>query len=77
LRSDGPPTYERALRGSVVDAVEPRIRELLRAWPTMLAERIGWERSVRVLRDRVAELRRAGPRRELDARGVPGGLPAA
>jgi len=61
LHSDGPPTYERALRVSVVDAVEPRIRELLRAWPTMpatvIAERIGWDRSVRVLRDRVAELR--------------------
>jgi transposase len=46
-----------------VDAVEPRIRELLAAWPTMpatvIAERIGWERSIRVLRDRVAELRPA------------------
>jgi transposase len=61
LRSDGPPRYERALRGSVVDEVEPRIRELLQAFPTMpatvIAERIGWARSIRVLRDRVAELR--------------------
>jgi transposase len=61
LRSDGPPRYERALRGSVVDEVEPRIRELLQAFPTMpatvIAERIGWDRSIRVLRDRVAELR--------------------
>jgi transposase len=61
LRSDGPPKYERPLRGSVVDEVEPRIRELLAAWPTMpatvVAERIGWDRSIRVLRDRVAELR--------------------
>src|SRR3954468_23649361 len=61
LRSDGPPRYERALRGSVVDEVEPRIRELLRGFPTMpatvIAERIGWDRSIRVLRDRVAELR--------------------
>ena len=61
LRSDGPPRYERELRGSIVDEVEPRIRELLQAWPTMpatvVAERIGWDRSVRVLRDRVAELR--------------------
>ena len=29
LRSDGPPKYVRAPRGSVVDAVEPRIRALL------------------------------------------------
>ncbi len=61
LRSEGPPKYERALRGSVVDEVEPRIRELLQAVPTMpatvIAERIGWHRSIRVLRDRVAELR--------------------
>jgi transposase len=61
LRSDGPPKYEREMRGSVVDEVEPRIRELLQAWPTMpatvIAERIGWGRSIRVLSDRVAELR--------------------
>src|SRR3954471_13096094 len=61
LRSDGPPRYSRALRGSVVDEVEPRVRELLQAFPTMpatvIAERIGWDRSIRVLRDRVAELR--------------------
>src|SRR3954465_9963731 len=61
LRSDGPPKYERPDRGSVVDAVERRIRELLQAVPTMpaavIAERIGWDRSIRVLRDRVAELR--------------------
>ena len=61
LASDEPPQYRRAPRGSVVDAVEPRIRELLASWPdmpaTVIAERIGWTRSVRVLRDRVAELR--------------------
>jgi transposase len=61
LRSDGPPRYERPGRGSVVDEFEPRIRELLQAFPempaTVIAERIGWERSIRVLRDRVAELR--------------------
>jgi transposase len=61
LRSAGPPRYERPARGSVVDEVEPRIRELLQVFPTMpatvIAERIGWDRSVRVLRDRVAELR--------------------
>ena len=57
IASDRPPKYERPAEGSVVDAAEPRIRELLKACPTMpatvIAERIGWERSVRVLRDRV------------------------
>jgi transposase len=63
IASDGPPKYVRPRAGSVVDAVEPRIRELLRAYPTMpatvIAERIGWERSIRVLSGRVAELRPA------------------
>ncbi len=31
LAGDGPPKYERPAQGSVVDAVEPRIRELLQA----------------------------------------------
>ncbi len=61
LRSDGPPNYERARKGSIVDAVEPQILGLLREFPdmpaTVIAERVGWERSIRVLRDRVAELR--------------------
>ena len=46
---------------SIVDEVEPRIRELLAAYPTMpatvIAERIGWERSIRTLSGRVAQLR--------------------
>jgi transposase len=45
----------------VVDPVEPRIRELLQACPTMpatvIAERIGWRYSIRTLSGRVAELR--------------------
>jgi transposase len=61
LRSDEPPRYERAPAGSVVDAVEPAIRDLLREFPSMpttvIAERIGWDRGITVLRDRVAELR--------------------
>ena len=61
LVSDEPPRYERPRRGSVVDVVEPRIRELLAGCPTMpatvIAERIGWGRSLTVLRERVAELR--------------------
>ena len=61
LAADGPPSMRGRSRGSVVDVVEPRIRELLQATPTMpatvIAERIGWPYSIRVLRDRVAELR--------------------
>jgi transposase len=63
LASDGPPAYRRRPSGSIVDAVEPQIRELLRVYPTMpatvIAERIGWERGITVLKDRVAELRPA------------------
>jgi transposase len=61
LAAEGPPRYARPRRGSIVDPVEPRIRELLAAWPTMpatvIAERIGWTRSLTVLKDRVRELR--------------------
>lgn len=61
LAADGPPKVERPDRGSIVDAVEPQVRELLAAWPTMpatvIAERIGWDRSLTVLKERVAALR--------------------
>ena len=61
LASDQPPKYQRLQNGSIVDEVEPRIRELLQAYPrmpaTVIAERIGWTRSIRVLSTRVAELR--------------------
>ena len=63
IASDRPPKYERPAKGSVADAAEPRIRELLKAYPSMpatvIAEWIGWDRSIRVLRARVAELRPA------------------
>jgi transposase len=63
LASDGPPRYRRPAAGSAVDAVEPRIRELLQAYPTMpatvIAERVGWDRGLTVLKDRVRELRPA------------------
>ena len=52
LVADAPPKYERAPVGSVVDEVEPRIRELLQDCPTMpatvIAERIGWTRGLTV-----------------------------
>jgi transposase len=61
IASSGPPRYERAPRGSIVDAVEPRLHEFLRQWPdmpaTVIAERIGWTNSMTVLKDRVRELR--------------------
>lgn len=63
VRSDGPPRYVRAAKGSVADAFEPQVRELLRVYPDMpasvIGERIGWPYSGRMLRARVAELRPA------------------
>jgi transposase len=63
LASDVPPKYERAPAGSFVDEYEPAIRELLKAFPTMpatvIAERVGWPHSIRVLSARVAQLRPA------------------
>jgi transposase len=63
LANDRPPKYQRPAKGSVVDAVEDRIRELLQQTPTMpatvIAERIGWDRGMTVLKDRVRELRPA------------------
>jgi transposase len=61
LARDSPPRYQRPAKGSCVDPFEPAIRELLRAYPrmpaTVIAERVGWERSITVLKDRVRELR--------------------
>ena len=61
LRAEEVPRYQRAPKGSIVDAAEPAIREQLRLCPTMpatvIGERIGWERSITVLRERVAQLR--------------------
>jgi transposase len=61
LAADRPPGYSRRSGGSIVDEVEPRIRELLAAYPTMpatvIAERVGWSYSIRTLSGRVAHLR--------------------
>lgn len=61
LKSDTPPRYVRASRGSLVDAVEPQVRLLLKEHPrmpaTVIAERIGWTRSLTILKDRVRVLR--------------------
>jgi transposase len=61
VRSVEPPRYVRAGTGSIVDAVEPQIRGLLKEFPdmpaTVIAERIGWDRSMTVLKERVHLLR--------------------
>ncbi|MFY1692799.1 IS21 family transposase [Plantactinospora sp. WMMB782] len=61
LAAEGPPRYQRPAKGSIVDAVEPQVRALLREWPTMpatvIAERVGWTRSLTVLKERVRLLR--------------------
>jgi transposase len=63
IASDVAPKYERRLAGSIVDAVEVKIREQLqldaRMPATVIAERIGWTRGITVLKERVAELRPA------------------
>ena len=50
--ADGPPRRVRPSRGFIVEAVEPQIRALLQDWPTMpatvIAEWIGWDRSLTV-----------------------------
>jgi transposase len=61
IRSVEPPRYERAGRGSVADAFEAGIRELLDEFPampaTVIAERVGWPHGMTTLKDRVRELR--------------------
>jgi transposase len=61
LSSDGPPKYQRAPRGSIVDPYEPQIRALLTQWPRMpgpvIAERIRWPHSMPPLRKRLAVIR--------------------
>jgi hypothetical protein len=61
LTSDRPPTYQRALRGSVVDPYEPQIRALLKDWPKMpapvIAQRIGWSYSEGPLKKLLARIR--------------------
>jgi transposase len=61
LRAEEVPRYRRPPKGSIADAVEAVIREQLALCATMpatvIAERIGWERSITVLREKVAQLR--------------------
>ena len=61
LAKDCPPQCSRPPQGSIVDAVEPRIRGLLAETPampaTVIAGRIGWQHGLTVLKDRVRMLR--------------------
>ena len=63
LRAEEAPRYRRAPKGSIADEAEPAIREQLKLDATMpatvIAERIGWDRSITVLREKVADLRPA------------------
>ncbi len=61
VRSGQPPAYRRPRRPSAVDPFEDQIRALLKDCPTMpatvIAERIGWQRGITILKERVAEWR--------------------
>ncbi len=59
--SDEPSAYRRARKGSLVDAVEPEARQLLavdaKMAATVIAERIGWEHSITILKDQIRRIR--------------------
>jgi transposase len=61
VNSDAPPRYERTPGPTSFTVFEPRVRELLEQTPdmpaTVLAERVGWEGSIRWFRDNVKRLR--------------------
>lgn len=61
VSSDAPPRYERRPGPTSFTVFEPRVKELLAATPdmpaTVLAERVGWEGSIRWFRDNVTRLR--------------------
>jgi transposase len=61
LRAPEPPKYVRAGTGSAVDEFVSRIKECLTVDPrmpaTVIAERVGWQRSMSVFRARVREIR--------------------
>ena len=61
LAADTVPRYQRARRGSAVDALEPAVRALLGDTPrmpaTVIAERIGWTGSITILKDRIRVIR--------------------
>jgi len=61
VNSESPPRYERAPKPTSFTPFEGRVRQLLAETPdmpaTVLAERVGWEGSIRWFRDNVRRLR--------------------
>ena len=65
VAADGPPRYERAPAGSMLDPLEPVLRRLLADWPEIKAPRVtevlrddyGYAGSVDLVRKRLAGLR--------------------
>jgi len=61
VNSAAPPRYERRLRPTSFAVIEPRVRALLAQTPdmpaTVLAERVGWEGSIRWFSENVKQLR--------------------
>lgn len=61
LASDTPPKYQRAGKQSLVDAAEPEVRKLLmidaKMPATVIAQRIGWQHSLTILKDRIRQIR--------------------
>jgi len=61
VASDAPPRYERTPGPTSFTVFEPRVRALLRETPdmpaTVLAERVGWQGSIRWFRENVKRLR--------------------
>jgi hypothetical protein len=61
VASDAPPRYERTPAPTAFTVFEPRVRALLKQTPdmpaTVLAERVGWQGSIRWFRENVQQLR--------------------
>jgi hypothetical protein len=61
VASDAPPRYERTPGPTSFTVFEPRVRTLLKQTPdmpaTVLAERVGWQGSIRWFRENVQQLR--------------------
>ena len=61
LESNEPPKYQRGAKGSLVDVVLPDVHKLLKDTPrmpaTVIAERLGWEHSLTILKDKIREIR--------------------
>ncbi len=61
IKSTTPPSYKRHSSGSSFDKYEAQVCALLAEFPTMastvLAERVGWTKSMSLFRDKVAQLR--------------------